>query len=53
MLNATIVRAKYSAGPKRSAIAKEVNARVAGVPATNDPIAAVANAADARRRPTM
>ena len=53
VVNATIVSAKYSAGPKRSAIdasagAKKVNASVASVPATNDPIAAVANAAEAR-----
>ena len=48
-----MVSAKYSAGPKRSATdasggAKNVNATVASVPATNEPIAAVVSAAGAR-----
>ena len=52
-MNASIVSAKYSAGPKRSATdasggAKNVSARVASVPATNDPIAAVVSAAAPR-----
>ena len=51
--NATIASEKYSAGPKRSAIssmsgALTVSAAVARVPATNEPMAAVASAAPAR-----
>ena len=50
---ASRVSAKYSAGPKRSAAlamtgAEKVSAAVASVPATNDPIAAVASAAPPR-----
>ena len=53
VVNARIVRPKYSAGPKRSATdasggAKKVSAMVASVPATNDPIAAVVSAAAPR-----
>ena len=53
VVNASTVSAKYSAGPKRSAKdastgAKKVSARVASVPATNDPIAAVVRAAAPR-----
>ena len=51
--NARTVSAKYSAGPKRRAAstmigAETVSATVASVPATNDPIAAVASAAPPR-----
>ena len=51
--NATTISAKYSAGPKRSAIsasagAATVRPTMPRVPATNEPIAAVASAADAR-----
>ena len=53
VVNATTVSAKYSAGPKLSASdassgAVKVSAIVARVPATNEPMAAVASAADAR-----
>ena len=51
--NATAASAKYSAGPKRRAAAASGGARnvrpsVASVPATNEPMAAVASAAAAR-----
>ena len=50
---ASTINAKYSADPKASAMrtmtgAVRVSASVASVPATNDPIAAVASAAPAR-----
>ena len=50
---ATTISAKYSAGPKRratsaSAGAATVRPTTPSVPATNEPTAAVANAADAR-----
>ena len=53
MTNAKIINAKYSAGPNFKATsttigASTVNSSVAIVPATNEPIAAVANAGPAR-----
>ena len=53
VVNPRTIRAKYSAGPNLSAIsaiagATNVRPIVLMVPATNDPIAAVASAADAR-----
>ncbi len=53
MTKASTIKAKYSAGPKLSAIrtisgAVTLRARVPSVPATNDPMAAVASAAPPR-----
>ena len=53
VMKASTISAKYSAGPNFSAIsttagAVNVNATVASVPATNEPMAAVARAAPPR-----
>ena len=53
MVNASTITAKYSAGPNFSAMSttsgdSKVSAIVASVPATNEPMAAVASAGPAR-----
>ena len=55
MVNASTITAKYSAGPNLSAMSttsgdSSVSAIVASVPATNEPMAAVASAGPARPR---
>ncbi len=58
VVKASTMSAKYSAGPKSSASltkrgARKVSSNVPMVPATNDPIAAVARAAAPRPRRAM